>query len=794
MICRMRPLSAAIIGLLIVACAPAGDGTADGTLPSGGLPNIVLIVADDAGYADFGAYGDPEMPTPRIDSIAANGVRFTQGYNAASVCSPSRAGLLTGRYPQRFGHEFNIPRTPLPGADIDDIGLPLSESTIADSMRQLGYATIAVGKWHLGIADRFHPLERGFDEFYGFLYGSRSYFPLDDISEPGLFLMRDREPQPERGYMTDVLAEEAASQIGRHRDEPFFLYVSFNAVHTPMHAKPEHQAMFPRANGERRSTLAAMTVSLDEGVGTILDRLAGLQLLDNTMVWFLNDNGGATNNASDNFPLRGKKGDKFEGGIRVPFMVQWPAHLPEGTDYDYPVSSLDILPTSIAAANYPADAPSAGAAPGAAADAAGMSGSDRPASAAGEPAPEARPQPDGTNLLPYLAGQEDGPPHRTLFWRRGAIAAVRYVDENVDHKLIRVDGTSTWLFDMAADPYETTNLLETGGLVADELPVRIYLETTLEAWEEQTVEPRWRTAPYWTQNQIDKHTPDTAQPSFFPTQRDYTPTAASAPSTDIYLGTISSAGAAATVGGVVNITDRDGYDNQPAFEPGGETLLYTSARNRTQTDIYRHDARSGTTRQVTQTAASEFSATPLPAGGGFSSIHESATAQQLWRFDSDGTSRGGIFDGVQPVGYHAWADDNMVMMFVLGAPATLRLGDLRTGDAEILADNPGRSLHKVPGRRAISFVRKIDDENWWIETYNLDSGEFTRLLPTLPGREDYAWMPDGSIVMGDGSRLYRARPGEPWAEIADLTGAGVTGITRLAINDSGTSIAIVGNR
>ncbi len=299
-------------------------------------------------------------------------------------------------------------------------------------------------------------------------------------------------------------------------------------------------------------------------------------------------------------------------------------------------------------------------------------------------------------------------------------------------------------------------------------------------------------------------------------QDGYTPTAANAPSTDVYVATLSSTGGTPTggvvsVGDVTNITNRDGYDNQPAFEPGGQTLLYTSARNRTQTDIYRHDVRSGATRQVTQTLSSEFSATPLPSGDGFSSIHESAAAQQLWRFDNDGTSRGGILDGVQPVGYHAWADENMVVMFVLGGdgtPATLQLGDLRTGETEVLAENPGRSLHKIPGRRAVSFVRKIDQDNWWIEAYDLDTGEFTRLLPTLPGREDYAWMPDGSIIMGDGSKLFQARPGggalvssgdgrlmtNAWTEIADLTDAGVTSITRLAINDTGTHIAIVGSR
>jgi len=266
---------------------------------------------------------------------------------------------------------------------------------------------------------------------------------------------------------------------------------------------------------------------------------------------------------------------------------------------------------------------------------------------------------------------------------------------------------------------------------------------------------------------------------------------------------------------VVNITDRYGYDNQPAFEPYGDTLLYTSARNRTQTDIYRYNIPAQTTRQVTQTVSSEFSATPLTSGTGFSSIRESATMQQLWGFENDGTSRGGIFSNIQPVGYHVWGNENIVVMFVLGSngtPATLQIGDLRTGEAKVLAENPGRSLQKVPGRHAVSFVRKTDQDNWWIDVYDIDTGEFTRLLSTLPTREDYAWTPNGAILMGDGSKLFqvlsaRSRldgvsigvdaslgPHLQWTEIADLSDAGVGDITRLAVNNSGTLLAIVSKR
>ncbi len=285
-------------------------------------------------------------------------------------------------------------------------------------------------------------------------------------------------------------------------------------------------------------------------------------------------------------------------------------------------------------------------------------------------------------------------------------------------------------------------------------------------------------------------------------QQAYTPTAAAAPSTDIYLGTLETVAGVASVTDVVNLTDRDGYDNQPAFAPDG-TMLYTSARDASQTDIYRYDVDSGTTRQVTRTISSEYSATPLPTGAGFSSIHEGPGVQALWRYGADGASHGGILDDVQPVGYHAWADDNIVVMFVLGGdgnPDTLQVGDLRTGDAHVIAENPGRSLHKVPGRRAVSFVRKIDDDNWWIEVIDFGPGietsgvQYTRLIQTPAGHEDYAWTPDGRLLMGAGSKLFQARPGEEWVEIADLEVNGVSDITRLAVNADGTRIAIVGAR
>jgi arylsulfatase A-like enzyme len=448
----MRLVTAGACAAAIFSAA-CGDGAE--------RPSVIVIIADDAGYVDFGSYGSTEFPTPNIDAIAARGVRFTAGYTTASVCSPSRAGLITGRYQQRFGHEFNLPRTPQAGSLLENMGLRLDQRTLADAMQALGYRTAAIGKWHLGYTTPYHPLERGFDEFFGFLHGSRSYFPITRDMDGGTRILRNDAPQPEQGYLTDVLADEATAFIERNRDQQFFLYLSFNAVHTPMHAKPEHESRFASIDDERRRTLGGMTLALDEAVGQITAKLDDLGLLENTLVFFINDNGGATNNASTNGPLRGQKGDKFEGGIRVPFMVQWPATLPQGVDYALPVSALDIFPTVTST----------------------VSGRTADSSL------------DGVNLLPYLTGEIADRPHEMLYWRRGVVAAVR----RGDWKLIRVAGEPAWLFDLADDPWEERNRLSDHPALVEEL-----LEA-LDGWEADMVEPLWRTDPYWTQNQIEKH-------------------------------------------------------------------------------------------------------------------------------------------------------------------------------------------------------------------------------------------------------------------------------------------------
>lgn len=381
------------------------------TLPSLGQdkPNIIWIVSDDCGYHDFSMHGS-DTPTPNIDSIAANGVRFTNGYVSGSVCSPTRAGLLTGRYQQHFGHEFNIPPQ-----YSEENGLPLSETLLPAVLKDAGYRTIALGKWHLGYAPKFHPMERGFTDYYGFLQGARSYWPLEKPTRLNQ-LLRDREVvTPESfDYMTDHLADEAAKYIADSKDKPFFIYLAFNATHGPFHATEEDLA---KANGDK---VAAMTIGLDRAVGKLLVALKENGLTDNTMITFINDNGGTP--AHDNRPLRGNKGSCWEGGMRVPFVMQWPAVIPKGQVVDSPVIGLDLFPTAMRAAGIDKS-------PGHALH--------------------------GVDLVPYVTGKAEGRPHQTLYWKNG----VRWAVRDGDLKLCVPEGNGEpMLFNVAQDIGETSDL------------------------------------------------------------------------------------------------------------------------------------------------------------------------------------------------------------------------------------------------------------------------------------------------------------------------------------------------
>jgi arylsulfatase A-like enzyme len=407
-------------------------------------PNIVLIVADDLGAGEIVCGGQQEIPTPHIQSIARAGVCFTNAYVSCPVCSPTRAGLMTGRYQQRFGHEFN----PGPATDADErFGLPLEEITLAGGLKKLGYATGMVGKWHLGYRPKFRPLDRGFDEFFGFLGGAHSYVDAKaDATNP---ILRGNDPVDEKEYLTDAFAREAVAFIERHKSEPFFLYLPFNATHAPLQAPDKYTNRFSQIGDARRRTYAAMLSAMDDAVGAVVEKLRASQLEENTLVFFIGDNGGPTpRTSSKNDPLSGFKGQVWEGGIRVPFVAQWKGHLPEGKVYGEPVIALDILPTAVAAAG-------------------GSASSGPPL--------------DGVNLLPYLSGEKTGSPHEMLYWRFGPQWAIR--KGNLKLRSTPQDGVQ--LFDLAADVGEKHNL-------AGEKPeLAAQIRRDYEAWNAQLIEPRW---------------------------------------------------------------------------------------------------------------------------------------------------------------------------------------------------------------------------------------------------------------------------------------------------------------
>ena len=339
-------------------------------------PNFIIILSDDAGYADFGFQGNNSFKTPNIDSIAENGVTFTNGYVSGCVCSPSRAGLITGRYQARFGHENNLP----PG---NKLGLPTSERTFADILKQAGYKTAVIGKWHLGYEDEYHPNNRGFDWFYGCLQGSRNYWRIKQPSKHRVIQFNGQETEEVDQYLTDRLGDNAVKFINENKSSPFFMYLSFTAVHGPYQAKESDVKVFNKSQlSKSRRNLAGMTKSLDDNVGKVLKALADNKIFDNTIVTFLNDNGGT--GPAINTPLNGKKGTLYEGGTRVPFCIQWPARFKDGQKFKQPVIALDLLPTAI--------------------EAAGINLKDYKSL-------------DGLSLIPYLTGKEKMA-ERTLFWRK----------------------------------------------------------------------------------------------------------------------------------------------------------------------------------------------------------------------------------------------------------------------------------------------------------------------------------------------------------------------------------------
>jgi arylsulfatase A-like enzyme len=460
-------------------------------------PNIVLILADDLGKTDISIYGGKKIQTPHIDQIGKSGVVFSEGYISSPICSPSRAGMLTGRYQQRFGYEYQphdrYPHNGLESFVYDNFldtktwdlsrqkkfpdfegilqqGLPPSEFTLAELLKKHGYHTGIIGKWHLGTEAHTQPNQRGFDYQYGFYEAFTLYHPdvksdtiisqrHSDFSDKYMWkqgrggncaLRCNNKVVEDSVYLTQRLATEAVDYIAKHKNSPFFLYVPFSAPHTPFQVPKTYFDRFPNELDHNKRVYYGMISAMDDAVGQITKAIHDQGLEENTLVIFLSDNGGATYTfATDNFPLKGGKFTNFEGGINVPFLMSWPGTLQAGTHYNEPVISLDIFQTcaELAHVTLPHDRPF-----------------------------------DGVNLIPFLNGEKEGAPHEALFWRSNYAWAIR----KGDWKLVADEMSgSKVLYHLKTDKVEKNNRYTSEpGIVED-------LRSSFDAWDAQTIPPLW---------------------------------------------------------------------------------------------------------------------------------------------------------------------------------------------------------------------------------------------------------------------------------------------------------------
>lgn len=470
----------------------------DAPVPAGERrrPNIVVILADDLGFNDVSFYGGGvaggAVPTPHIDSIGREGVNFPAGYAGNATCAPSRAALMTGRYATRFGYEFTPTaigfqrlvgghqgKSPHPMIyhadrevdvpDFRELGLPADEVTIAAMLQKAGYHTVHLGKWHLGETEAQRPEKRGFDESLGFYAGASMFLEEDDPD--AVNSKQDFDPIDKflwaalpygvrynsgpmfraKGHMTDYLTDQAIEAIRANRNRPFFIYLAYNAPHTPLQATKADYDALPQIQDHTLRVYAAMIRQLDRGVGRVLAELKAQGLDDDTLVIFTSDNGGAHYVGLDdlNKPYSGWKATFYEGGIRVPFFMRWPGVVPAGATYAAPISHFDIFATA--------------------------------AGAAGAAVPSDRTI-DGVDVVPFLTGAAAGEPHQVLFWRSGPYVVVR-----AGSWKLQVEDTSKLvaLYDLAADPGEKSNLAAANPDKVAEL------QALIAGFQKEQVKPLW---------------------------------------------------------------------------------------------------------------------------------------------------------------------------------------------------------------------------------------------------------------------------------------------------------------
>ena len=403
-------------------------------------PNVIIILADDAGYSDFGFMGSDEIKTPNLDQLALDGVTFNNAYVSASVCSPSRAGLLTGMYQQRFGHECNL------DSDVNNSFDP-NQITIAEALKTEGYNTGLIGKWHLGDKTQNHPLKNGFDYFWGFISGARNYFydPNEEFRNSIRNVVENYTQTKFDGYLTDVLGDKAIGFINKNHEtnNPFFLFLSFNAPHTPMHAKDD---VLEKFKDNPRQVYASMMWSMDEAIGNVVEALKENDQYDNTIIYFLSDNGAAMSNDASPFPFKGWKGNQYEGGIKTPMIMTWKNKIKSNTQFDGFISALDIFKTSLEASSvnkeYMINA-------------------------------------DGKNIMNFL--NDNNIKNENLFWRKDKMATIR----SGDYKLIRLNDTSTVLYNIKKNYFEDFDLK------INESQVHDSLLKLLSSWENTLIDPNW---------------------------------------------------------------------------------------------------------------------------------------------------------------------------------------------------------------------------------------------------------------------------------------------------------------